>query len=201
MTRRIDLTGARFGKLVALRPSGMDSTGKTVWECACDCGANTKATSLNLKKGNTKSCGCLKRRQGEENPRFKPVDRVKKQMQKRALSEFKRWRRRVLTRTPVCIRCGAEDRLEAHHILGNYEFPEHRVDVKNGVALCKPCHVSFHVQYGRRTGFGKSDLREFIESDVAEIVWLVLMRDKNGIADLKKARHLLDILIELEERV
>lgn len=57
-----DISGQRFGLLTALRVSGRDSTGKTTWECVCQCGATTVAVMLNLVKGVTKSCGCLKRR-------------------------------------------------------------------------------------------------------------------------------------------
>ena len=30
-----DLTGERFGKLVALRKTGVDKYGNAVWECRC----------------------------------------------------------------------------------------------------------------------------------------------------------------------
>ena len=51
-----------FGQLTALRTDGKDSTGKTMWKCACSCGNETSATMLNLVKGITKSCGCLRKR-------------------------------------------------------------------------------------------------------------------------------------------
>lgn len=62
MTRFRDLAGQRFGMLVALHVDGKDPTGKTKWACHCDCGARASATMLNLVKGVTKSCGCLRRR-------------------------------------------------------------------------------------------------------------------------------------------
>src|SRR5690625_2206469 len=56
----ICIRGNVFGKLTVLSRHGSDSTGKTTWLCACECGAETVATGLNLKSGNTRSCGCAK---------------------------------------------------------------------------------------------------------------------------------------------
>ena len=60
MPKFIDLTGKKFGSLtVTGRASrkGRDA----FWSCKCDCGREVEVTSSNLKTGNTKSCGCLKR--------------------------------------------------------------------------------------------------------------------------------------------
>ena len=55
-----DITGQRFGKLVAVRLTGERRNRSVVWECKCDCGKTTFVNANNLRKGNTKSCGCLK---------------------------------------------------------------------------------------------------------------------------------------------
>ena len=56
-----DITGKRFGKLVALFPvNRTGSGGSVVWRCKCDCGNEVEVTVASLNKGNTKSCGCLK---------------------------------------------------------------------------------------------------------------------------------------------
>lgn len=54
----IDLTGRRFGRLTVLERAGFN--GKTLWRCVCDCGNETTALSSNLRKGMSRSCGCLK---------------------------------------------------------------------------------------------------------------------------------------------
>ena len=54
-----DLTGQRFGKLVALEPTPERKNGYTVWRCQCDCGREVLGPSRLLKNGNTKSCGCV----------------------------------------------------------------------------------------------------------------------------------------------
>lgn len=50
--------GQRFGKLTALEKVSIE--GEPFWICACDCGNQTTVIENNLKRGNTKSCGCLK---------------------------------------------------------------------------------------------------------------------------------------------
>ena len=53
-----DISGSRFGRLVAIECVGVDNHGKKLWKCQCDCG-NTKLVIANhLTTGNTKSCGC-----------------------------------------------------------------------------------------------------------------------------------------------
>ena len=52
-----DLTGQRFGRLVAIsRAETIKST--TRWYCKCDCGNTKIVTAGNLKNGTTTSCGC-----------------------------------------------------------------------------------------------------------------------------------------------
>ena len=58
-----DLSGQRFGRLVALWPAGRRKTGKstcTVWACQCDDGNVTVVTVGNLTMGKARSCGCLR---------------------------------------------------------------------------------------------------------------------------------------------
>lgn len=52
-----DLTGQRFGRLVALRPLPLRLNRQVVWECRCDCGRTTAIRSSGLVT-QTRSCGC-----------------------------------------------------------------------------------------------------------------------------------------------
>lgn len=54
-----DLTGQRFGRLVARRPTQYRMQSSVVWECECDCGEITLVPGVSLTTGNTRSCGCL----------------------------------------------------------------------------------------------------------------------------------------------
>lgn len=67
MARYNDLTGQRFGKLIALYPvySGYKNT-HTKWHCQCDCGNECDIDIGNLRSGKSQSCGCTNSKQ-EEN--------------------------------------------------------------------------------------------------------------------------------------
>lgn len=55
-----DLTGQRFGELVALRPYSVRSaSGRICWVCRCSCGCEVAYESTMLKRGEVKSCGSL----------------------------------------------------------------------------------------------------------------------------------------------
>lgn len=66
---RIDLTGQRFGRLVAIKDAGYTKNRSRVWECKCDCGNTAFVQAGNLKNGHTKSCGCLQASPPHENLR------------------------------------------------------------------------------------------------------------------------------------
>lgn len=55
-----DLTGRRFGRLVAESFSHKDRNKQFVWNVVCDCGTRKQVARRNLM-GKTQSCGCLKR--------------------------------------------------------------------------------------------------------------------------------------------
>lgn len=62
-----NISGMKFGRLTAIRKLSERTPCKHIlWECACDCGNIIKVTSTDLKRGNTKSCGCLKREKAAE---------------------------------------------------------------------------------------------------------------------------------------
>ena len=54
-----DITGMRFGKLVAVEPTDIRDGGTVVWRCRCDCGKEILTSLHQLCSGYRKSCGCL----------------------------------------------------------------------------------------------------------------------------------------------
>jgi hypothetical protein len=55
----MDLRNCRFGLLTSLKPT---VKGKRVaWECVCDCGNTKVVAQVELRSGDTRSCGCLKK--------------------------------------------------------------------------------------------------------------------------------------------
>lgn len=59
MSKPRNLTGQRFGNLVAISRADNDPSGKTRWLCRCDCGEEKVILSTNLVRGLTRSCGCF----------------------------------------------------------------------------------------------------------------------------------------------
>lgn len=55
-----DISGQRFGRLVAVEPVGKTPARKTVWLCRCDCGQSPRVVSGDLASGKVVSCGCHK---------------------------------------------------------------------------------------------------------------------------------------------
>lgn len=56
-----DITGVRFGNLVALVALGRSMHGSKVWRFRCDCGNEIERASGNVKAGHISSCGCMKK--------------------------------------------------------------------------------------------------------------------------------------------
>lgn len=54
-----DLSGQRFGRLVALEKGKKDKASHQFWICKCDCGNIVEVNGDNLRRGLTQSCGCL----------------------------------------------------------------------------------------------------------------------------------------------
>lgn len=56
-----DITGQKFGRLKVLYFTKNIKTRGAYFMCKCDCGNEIEVKATNLRNGNTKSCGCLKR--------------------------------------------------------------------------------------------------------------------------------------------
>lgn len=55
-----DMTGQRFGRLIVVARAGTRRR-KAVWQCRCDCGADHEVAGEYLRRGTSRSCGCLQR--------------------------------------------------------------------------------------------------------------------------------------------
>jgi hypothetical protein len=63
MSKAMDLTGQRFGRLVALSLTDAKVIGGEVrraWSCRCDCGGLATVTTHDLRGRSTSSCGCAR---------------------------------------------------------------------------------------------------------------------------------------------
>ena len=79
--------------------------------------------------------------------RYEVVDTTEKRFKDRRNSQqYKNWRTSVFERDEyTCQRCnqvGGE--LNAHHIKPYKKYKELRLDLDNGITLCKKCHIKIH---------------------------------------------------------
>lgn len=63
--------------------------------------------------------------------------------------EYKIWQKAVIDNDQVCACCGGHKHLHAHHIFGYKNNPSYRLNIENGIALCKWCHGKYHSYYGK----------------------------------------------------
>lgn len=56
-----DITGQKYARWTVLGPAGKDKRGVARWFCQCECGTERDINEINLKYGNSLSCGCLNR--------------------------------------------------------------------------------------------------------------------------------------------
>lgn len=56
-----NIAGQRFGRLTAIKRTGQDRFGHSIWLCSCECGDTKEIAIHSLTSGRTKSCGCLDR--------------------------------------------------------------------------------------------------------------------------------------------
>lgn len=59
MSKLIDLTGQKFGRLTVIRRAENAKNGKSRWKCICDCGDEKVLRGEDLRMGKIMSCGCL----------------------------------------------------------------------------------------------------------------------------------------------
>lgn len=75
-----------------------------------------------------------KNRLGDNNPAAKPNAKW------RYRKDYVDWRNHIIKRDKVCQVCSSKKALIAHHIKSYKDFPKLRIDINNGVTLCRSCH-------------------------------------------------------------
>ena len=68
MGRKLDLVGQRYGRLLVIKEAGRDKHGNVLWlcKCSCPCGTEVTVSCAPLRKGDIRSCGCLRREKSSE---------------------------------------------------------------------------------------------------------------------------------------
>jgi hypothetical protein len=64
MSKKLDVLGRKFGRLLVISRAGNSKSGDCTWNCQCDCGGLNSlvvSTASNLTTRKHVSCGCYKR--------------------------------------------------------------------------------------------------------------------------------------------
>jgi len=73
MPELINMIGKKFGKLIVIKRNYPNSKeGQPKYLCKCDCGKETVVRGYCLRRGSTKSCGCLKEEFAGDQVRLTP---------------------------------------------------------------------------------------------------------------------------------
>lgn len=140
-----DITGQKFKLLTAVKFTGKDKYGKSIWEFKCDCG-NIKSIPIHqVVSGSTKSCGCLKSFKGEKNPNYVDGTGMKKYPYEFSNKLRELIRKRDQYRCQECFRhqdelytsTGKKYKLNIHHI----DFNKENNVQDNLISLCQNCHA------------------------------------------------------------
>ena len=153
------------------------TNGKKKLNYICECGTVSEIAFEKFKAGQRcKNCKTRKisektkgvprpKWSGENHPHWKPEKTNEERIKDRKYEDYHLWRKQVFERDEfTCQCCGLVGTdLNAHHKDGyNWSF-ERRLDVSNGVTLCKGCHDDFHKIYGKG-GNTEDQFEEFINS-------------------------------------
>ncbi|BDR82560.1 HNH endonuclease [Clostridium tetani] len=88
---------------------------------------------------------------GKNNPNYNPNKAYEDRIKNRNIEGYKEWIRQVYKRDDYTCQCCGDNKghnLNAHHILNYSEYKDLRLDINNGITLCKKCHKHFHDTYG-----------------------------------------------------
>lgn len=94
--KAVDLTGKSFSRLSVICRHGTNKFGNVVWDCVCDCGAATRATTQALRGGGKRSCGCLQREAAAATQRAKALPKAEKKKRVLANAARQRLRRKTI---------------------------------------------------------------------------------------------------------
>jgi hypothetical protein len=121
-----DVTGERFGKLVAVEfgwvPNGKARTAG--WHCRCECGGSTVVRGSDLRRGTIKSCGCVKRPHGRAGtPEYIAWQSMRRRCANPRTTSFENYGGRGIK---VCRRWRKFENFYAY--MGQRPSPEHSLD-------------------------------------------------------------------------
>ena len=103
---------------------------------------------------------------GENSPEYNHDKPLEERLKDRKYIEYYEWRKQVYEKDNYTCQCCGDNKggnLVAHHILNYSEHDNLKIDINNGITLCKNCHKLFHDTYGY-TKNNEKQLYEFINN-------------------------------------
>ena len=109
-------------------------------------------------------------RKGKDHPNWKSDKTNFERINGRCLPGLNNWKKDVKERDNYTCQCcgfiGKENdgKLRAHHLNNYLDFPEQRLDINNGITLCKDCHSSANgYSYHTINGIYNNTKEQFID--------------------------------------
>ncbi len=90
-----DLTGRRFGRLIAIDLGPRNKHNAWQWHVKCDCGTQKLVAVHRLRTGHTRSCGCLLRGDGRTFVGIPTVEQLQSLLEYDPASGLLRWKDRT----------------------------------------------------------------------------------------------------------
>lgn len=143
----VDVTGKRFGLLVAQRVVGKHRR-SLLWRCACDCGASCDRALPQLRKGRNPSCGCGTFGALSAARKGRPAPNKGKTYTLKGKDEVFRsraaWRDAAVREFgKACQRCGWDEAAcDVHHKVPRSLGGKNTLT--NAIVLCPNCHRVAH---------------------------------------------------------
>ena len=69
MNKSASMIGKVFGRLTVVSVSDKDKDGHSFWNCICICGGEKRVRGYSLRRGDTKSCGCIMTENAWDHPK------------------------------------------------------------------------------------------------------------------------------------
>jgi hypothetical protein len=133
MAHAVDMVGRKVGRLVVLRRAGPPGSSPTTrWICQCDCGGTAEVSGADLRRGSTRSCGCLRAETmasahrshgGSSTPEFQAWMSMHKRCENPRMRNFRHYGARGIR---VCERWSSFENFLAD--VGPRPSPEHSLD-------------------------------------------------------------------------
>jgi len=140
-SKRVDLTGQRFGLWTALKETGDRRNGAILWLCQCDCGTLRKVKDWSLRTGRSRGCGCNRiytnASSGEDH--YNWTGEIA------GYSALHTWVKTHKPKQKLCSHCKQEKELQLANI-----SQEYRRDINDFMWLCGKCHKAYDMKSERK---------------------------------------------------